>query len=128
MMAGSALGGTISLWIVKTHPEIVSGVALLSPWLRVGDQKLIDALGDPGWTKNVHVCLEMGDTPGHNYPGSNPVADARDLAKYLDSAGLQKNIGGGYQYEEIRGLTHDESGWQTRVESILTCLLGRQTS
>lgn len=129
-MAGSSMGGLISLWIVKQHPDVFGKAAVLSPWLRLNDKKLIDALGDPSWAKHVKLYIEMGDKPGHNYPGADPMADARELDKYLQAAGLKKTgmLDADYWYEELPGVAHDESAWQGRVEAVLRFLFSRQTA
>ena len=58
-------------------------------------------------------------------------ADARDLDKYLQSAGKKKGDllhEDYYHYEELSGVGHDETAWQSRVEPMLQFLLGSQTA
>jgi predicted alpha/beta superfamily hydrolase len=126
-IAGASMGGLISLWTAKTHPDAFSKVAVLSPWLRLGDKKLVDVLSDGSWTKNLGLFIQMGDQVGDNYPGKkDAMQDARDFGKYLDSAGLKKDAD--YKLIEAPGVSHDERGYQKGVEAMLLWLLGKQTT
>jgi predicted alpha/beta superfamily hydrolase len=126
-MAGSSMGGLISLHVLKKYPNVFGQVAVLTPHLRTVDRDVVAefAKQDPSaWLKNTRLWIDMGDNPGDNYPGKTPIEDARALAKLLDDAGLSKGVD--YSYVEIPGGEHNEPAWQGRVDQVLRFLYGRQ--
>ncbi|HWP40565.1 MAG TPA: alpha/beta hydrolase-fold protein [Tepidisphaeraceae bacterium] len=124
-MAGSSMGGMITLYIASSFPQVFGQAAVLTPHLRVGQRDIVKELsaGDTQWMKNMRFWIDMGDNAGQNYPGANPVEDARALVQVLDKAGLRQGID--YQYVEIPGGEHNESAWQARIDQVLLFLFAR---
>ena len=122
-IAGGSMGGLVSLHIVKEYPQVFGQMALFSPWLRIGDKKLIENdLGDGSWAKGMRIDIDMGSEGGANYPGKDPIGDAKELDKFLKSAGVSA---ADYQYTEVPGLEHNEPAWQTRRQPVLTWMYVR---
>jgi enterochelin esterase-like enzyme len=116
------MGGLISLYIVKTHPQTFGQLALLTPHLRTTDRDVLGewAKQDPSWLKNTRIWLDMGERGGDNYPGPAPIADSRNLARLFGAAGLKKDTD--YKYSEIPGGEHNETAWQGRIDQVLVFL------
>jgi predicted alpha/beta superfamily hydrolase len=121
-LAGSSMGGLISLYTLKTYPQTFGQLAILTPHLRTSDRDILAEWSkqDPGWLKDTRIWLDMGDKPEGNYPGTAPMDDARALVKLFDTAGLKKDID--YKYTEFPGGGHNEPAWQGRVDQVLSFL------
>jgi len=116
-IGGGSMGGLIALHIAKQAPQTFGAMALMSPWLRIGEKNLLESdLGAAAWAKDMRVYLEMGSEGGALYPGKDPLADAQALEKLLKSVGVE------HIYNEVPGLEHNEAGWSTRVETMLKWL------
>jgi predicted alpha/beta superfamily hydrolase len=121
-LAGSSMGGLISLYTLKSHPQTFGQLAILTPHLRTTDRDILAEWSkeDLAWLRNTRIWLDMGDKGGDNYPGKSPIDDARNLVKLFESAGLKKDID--FKYTEIPGGEHNEPAWQGRVDQVLMFL------
>jgi predicted alpha/beta superfamily hydrolase len=122
-IAGSAMGGLITLAIAHDHPDVFGAVAVLDPWLRDSQTSLLSMWKDDGWMKNTRFYADMGTKGGDLYPGTNEVDDLNQLTSHLDSAGLKK--GTDYSSAIIDGAEHGETAWQKRISNVLIFLYGR---
>jgi len=124
-IAGSSLGGLITLAIVKAYPDTFGRVAVLTPWLQLNGKPITAAIGeDLSFLKGRKLWIDMGDKPGANYPkGADPIKDAQAFAAKLQASGLES--GRDFTYTEIPGGTHDETAWQGRIEQVLVHLFGK---
>jgi predicted alpha/beta superfamily hydrolase len=126
-IGGSSMGGMVSLWTAKEHPQTFSHVAVLTPFLRVEGKPLTDLLGsDASWLKGMRVWIDMSPSPKKYYPGDDPTGDARAFVKVLDGAGLKKDVD--YKYVELDEGEHTEASWQTRADQVLMFLYGTNAS
>src|SRR5437762_8296939 len=90
-LAGSSMGGLVTLYMAKVNHDTFGQIAVMTPWLREGNKTLLSELGDlSSWAKDTRVFLDMGSAGGANYPGDKPIDDAREFAKALESAGVSK--------------------------------------
>jgi len=121
-LAGSSMGGEITLYMAKAHNPVFGQIAVLTPWLRMNNASIVPALTSPdsSWMKNTRMYVEMGGVGGDNYPGKDPIGDAKEFVKALDNAGLK--AGKDYQYVELPSGQHNETAWQGQVEPMLTFL------
>jgi predicted alpha/beta superfamily hydrolase len=128
MIGGGSMGGLISLYTAKQHNNVFGQVIALSPWLRLGPkgEKLVidDIVGDGAWLKNTKLYLDMGTSPGHNYPAGpdQAIPDAQQFLAAAEKAGVPQ--GEQLTYREIEGGTHNESAWQATAEQVLLAVLG----
>jgi len=123
-IAGGSMGGLIALHIAKQSPGTFGQILLFSPWLRIGEKRLVESdLGDGKWLAGDRLCIEMGDAGGALYPGTDPIGDARAFKQFLTNAALKPDVD--FAYAEVPGLTHNEPAWATRVEQVLTWVYGR---
>ncbi|HRK29649.1 MAG TPA: alpha/beta hydrolase-fold protein [Tepidisphaeraceae bacterium] len=124
-IAGSSLGGLVTLSIVKAAPDSFGGVALLTPWLQLNDKPISAALGeDLSFLKGKKLWIDTSDKPGDNYPaGKDPVADTRAFAAKLTAAGMAADKD--FVFKEFAGQGHDEIAWQKRIDQVLLYLFGK---
>jgi predicted alpha/beta superfamily hydrolase len=118
-IGGGSMGGLIALHTAKQSPQTFGAVALMSPWLRIGEKNMLESdIGACAWAKDMRIYLEMGEEGGTLYPGKDPLGDAQALDK------LFKSVGVDHVYNEVPGLEHNEAGWSTRVETMLKWVYG----
>jgi predicted alpha/beta superfamily hydrolase len=126
-IGGGSMGGLIALHVAKQSPQMFGQIVLFSPWLRIGDKKLIESdLGDGAFLKGTRVYVEMGSAGGTLYPSKDPIADAKEFDAFLQKAGLKADAD--YKYVDLPGLAHNEPAWATRVEPMLTWVYGNNSA
>jgi predicted alpha/beta superfamily hydrolase len=123
-VAGSSMGGLITLAIAHDHADVFSGVAVLDPWLRDQQHSLLDTWKDDAWMKGMRFYVDMGTNGGALYPGTTEIQDMNQLTQMFDSAGLKK--GTDYVANVIDGAEHNETAWQKRVPDFLIFLYGQK--
>jgi predicted alpha/beta superfamily hydrolase len=119
-IAGSGLGGVVTLHIAKAQPNFAGKIALLTPFLMIGEKDTVAAMGDVGFLKGKQLWLDMGTEPGRFYPGKTPAADAKRLTAALDQAGLKADQN--YRYTQLEGEAHGEAEWAKRIDQVLLYL------
>lgn len=123
-IAGSSMGALIDLEILKAYPQAFTKVALLTPHLRNKAKDIYSAIGDDlSFLKGKKIWIDMGDKGGDNYPGADPMADAKAFVAKLESAGLKRDAD--FKYVELPGTEHNEPAWQGRVDQVLMYLYGK---
>jgi predicted alpha/beta superfamily hydrolase len=127
-VAGSSLGGLISLYMAREYADTFGRCAALSPSLWWNDRWLLGQwqARDTGWMTHTRFWIDVGTDEGRAEPGEavrSSVTNARDLAGLFDRAGLKR--GAGYQYLEVQGAKHNEQAWSARIQRVLTFLYGR---
>ena len=117
-LMGASIGGFSTFNIGFRHPEVFSKLAMQSPYLGWGDNKLYTMLTDGPYTKKqpFKIWIDVGSTEGG----------------FIDMAaqGIYLLTQNGYQYGndlvayEVPGGEHSEKSWSNRVESILLYFYG----
>ncbi|GMU33542.1 MAG: esterase [Planctomycetia bacterium] len=122
-VAGSSLGGLISLYICKEYPEVFSRCGVISPALMWNHASFLESLAkDPSWMKNVRFWVDMGTAEGRQVKGfSEGIRRTRQLVKIFESAGLKADRD--FAYREVEGGEHNEAAWQKRFPDVLRFLL-----
>jgi predicted alpha/beta superfamily hydrolase len=114
-IAGSSLGGLVSLHLAFNHPAIFGRAAALSPsvwWDRKAILKTIrGARGKP----NLRLWVDMGTAEGRR-----GLDDARLLKAALVGLGFLDGVD--LHYAEYEGATHSEQAWSERVGPMLEWL------
>lgn len=123
-IGGSSLGALATLFIAKANKDVFSQIAILTPFLRIDGKPVVDSPVDVGALKNTRVWLDMGPSPAKNYPGDDPLGDARGLVKQFDAAGLKRDVD--YRYVEVPDGEHSESSWQLRAPQVLMFLFAAE--
>ncbi len=124
-VAGSSLGGLISLHMAVERPEVFSKCGVISPalmWDAAALLKRIEASPTP--LKRVKVWLDMGTKEGDTLATFRTALDhSRKLADLLKKSGLQD--GTDYKYMEAEGAVHNEGAWAERFDQVLIFFYGR---
>jgi predicted alpha/beta superfamily hydrolase len=122
-VAGSSLGGLISLAIAREYSDRFGLCAALSPSLWWCRGKLLRELARGGdWLQRVRFWIDMGTREGEGRTAWDGVRRTRILVRHLESAGLRH--GEHFRYEEVHGGEHNESAWAARFDRVLVYLFG----
>lgn len=122
-VAGSSLGGLISLYLLREYPQVFGGCGALSPSLWWDNESLLrDAERDARWGKGKRVWIDMGTAEeGWGDEGSH-VARTLRLRDALVRSGLR--TGAELACEIVDGAGHHESAWARRIDRVLAHLVG----
>lgn len=139
-MAGSSMGGLISLYAGFRHPSMFGDVAPMSASLWWADGALARQLTE-AQQKPERIWMDIGDQEGSSDTfgqaelepdgkfgktpaGPNGVQDVRDrvreMRQTLSHLGYDDT---NLHYEEVAGGTHDEFSWNGRLDRVFTWLL-----
>lgn len=133
MIAGSSLGGLVSIWIASVRPELASCVAGLSStlgWGSIGRSDAGETLIER-WSGRppVAIYLDSGGGPGSGCvdtdgDGLDDDGDGRDnycetlqMRDVLRAAGYVE--GEDLHYAYAAGAGHDEAAWRARLPGAL---------
>jgi predicted alpha/beta superfamily hydrolase len=124
-VAGSSMGGLISLLMAQHFSDQIGLCAALSPSLWWAEEAILrDFSRDLAWVNRTRFWLDMGTREGGGRePGEQAVARARRLVRKLDRTRLLP--GHDFYYMEVSGAGHDESHWARRFDKVLLYLFGR---
>ena len=116
-VGGSSLGGLISLYLVKDHPDVFGSCAAISPALWWNDRAIFTQLkSDANWMKRTRFWIDMGTDEAMHEPAKN-VQDVNDLAALLSSNGLVENKD--FRLLIVEGGKHNEPAWAKRFDQVL---------
>ena len=120
VIAGSSLGGLISLYALYRHAGIFGAASVQSPALWVARRAIFRYLerhtpAAAGGAPRIH--LDVGSEEG-----AETLADARRLRDFLLDAGY--GDGRDLSYVEEAGAGHTEAAWGRRFREALPFLLG----
>ncbi|MBL7032704.1 MAG: esterase [Candidatus Delongbacteria bacterium] len=120
-LAGSSLGGLISLYGGLRHQEVFSRVAALSPSVteRFVGSNLEEFIAKQGRQYPLRVYLDMGDREGGAYDAVAAVQAVQRTVQLMQAAGFGADE---LRLEIIPGGRHNESSWQAQMEDILIWL------
>ena len=122
-IAGSSLGGLISLYAACKYPNVFGCAGVISPaalaWANGAMLTYVRA-HKPG--QPVQLWIDVGTEEGGETPGEtrSPVRECRELVRALEAAGLRPDAD--FHYEEIRGGQHNEADWSRRFDRVLLFL------
>jgi predicted alpha/beta superfamily hydrolase len=121
-VAGSSLGGLISLHIARRYPQVFSMCGAISPVLWWRNEEVLRELETPNsdiWLTRTKFWVDMGTAEGALPGGQSPeLARTRRLAARLAAAGLVADRD--YAYREFLGASHGEAAWAARFDEVLT--------
>jgi predicted alpha/beta superfamily hydrolase len=119
-VAGSSLGGLISLYIAAKYPDHVGLAAVISPALWWDDKRLLTDLStETNWMHGTKFWLDMGTKEGTD-PDFH-LRNSRDLAKRFRADPTLRE-GRDFTYHEIEDAPHNESAWSARFDQVLEFL------
>ncbi|MEZ4585510.1 MAG: alpha/beta hydrolase-fold protein [Gemmatimonadales bacterium] len=119
-IAGSSMGGLISLYGFYRSPEVFGAAGALSPSLWFAEAKVlpwVERWAAAGLARARRLYLDIGLEEGER-----AVADVRALRDILSASGLTPARD--YRYVEDEGAAHDEAAWGRRIARALPYLIG----
>jgi predicted alpha/beta superfamily hydrolase len=124
-VAGSSLGGLISLFIASQYHDRFGMCAAVSPALWWANERMTRELGkSPDWMKTVRFWIDMGTREGSSQEGEgSAIAATRRLVERLEKARLVP--GRDYYYWEVYGGEHNEANWAARFDKLLLFFFGK---
>ena len=116
-LGGSSLGGLVSLYLGLRYSETFGRLAVLSPSIWWNHKSILGVLNEtaPYLRHQPRIWLDVGD-----HEGRVTLRDAELLAKRLKLNGWKDESD--VHFEKVRGGTHDEASWATRVRPMLRFL------
>lgn len=125
-VAGSSLGGLVSLYMVQKHGDLFGRCGAVSPslWWDQG-QYLKQLTADTAWARDTRVWIDMGTAENADAALANEnVRDCRALADALRAAGFQPDRD--FALRIYEGAKHNEQAWAERFDEILLFLYGSE--
>lgn len=121
-VAGSSLGGVISLYLLLEYPGVFSAAGVLSPSLYWADRALPRLAEKKAHAGKMKIWLSMGTEEGDGSERAVALEDARKLRGLLLGKGFveKKDL----IYVEDQGARHSEKYWAGQVPALLRFLLG----
>ena len=118
LIAGSSMGGLVSLYATQQHPTVFGGAACLSTHWPAGGNALVDALADGLPAANTQrLYFDYGtETLDADYEPFQQRFDARLEAQGWDASH--------WITRKFVGAAHDETSWRSRLAIPLRFLLG----
>lgn len=121
VVAGSSMGGLISLYALLRRPETFGAAGALSPSVWFAERAILTWVERWGGPSRGRLYLDIGTAEGHR-----AVADVRALRDILVGAGWR--AGADLDYVEDEAGAHHEAAWGRRAERALAWLLGAAES
>lgn len=119
-LAGSSLGGLISLYTTLRHPGVFGKVACFSGSFWVGERRMLKEAAAAKPDPALRLYLDIGDREsGAPADSRQAVQDTRDVA-----AALQRRVLGPERMKVVvaEGARHTESAWAERLPAALRWL------
>jgi predicted alpha/beta superfamily hydrolase len=117
VIAGSSLGGLISLYALWRHAEVFGAAGVLSPALWFADRAMLRYAERTAPRLPGRIYLDVGTAEGEE-----AVADARALREILTRPGFARCSQ--LSWVEDEGAGHDEAAWGVRFREAMPFLLG----
>lgn len=114
-MAGSSLGGLVTLYLGLQHPDVFGRLGVMSPSVWWDRRVILGEVHRRRPTPRPRVWLDMGTAEGRHH-----LENARLLAAGMRRAGW--TLGDDLIYSEEPNATHQESAWARRLGPMLEYL------
>lgn len=123
-VAGSSLGGLISLYLAWSHPEIFSRVAAMSTSYGWADSYIVKFIADHSPPPGVRVWIDMGTAEDRTDRDGDGVPDIIQLHRRVRDLLMDEGltIPGRLRYVEDEGAVHNERAWSARFPRALEFL------
>ena len=116
-IAGSSLGGLVSLYLGLELDDQFGRIGVVSPSVWWADGEILSYVGEEGH-RDVQIWLDMGTAES-----PDAIQQGRALRDALTSEGW--TLGDDLQYLEVEGAQHNEAAWADRIDEILEFLYPR---
>lgn len=117
MIAGSSMGGIMSLWALVEYNEVFSRAAALSPSLWLEPKKMAEAIRARELQKPTRIYLDMGG--GEAEGRERMIVTMFETAKRLVKAGAEAAA------RVVPGAQHNEAAWEKRIPIFFDYLMDR---
>jgi predicted alpha/beta superfamily hydrolase len=116
-LAGSSLGGLVTLYLGLRYAHLFGKLAVLSPSVWWNHKSILGYVNEraPEIWERPRLWLDVGDSEGRR-----TVQDAEHLARRLLASGWERDDT--MHFELVPGGTHDETSWAARVRPMLKFL------
>ena len=112
-LAGSSMGGLISLYAFFRDASVFGGAAVMSPSIWFGARRILEFV-EAARDARGRLYLDVGTDEG-----AGTLRDARALARILRAKGYGRD----FKYVEATGHRHQENDWADRLPDALRFLL-----
>lgn len=118
-LAGSSLGGLVTMYLGMKHPETFTRLGVISPSVFWGEKDIVSRVNALPGKLPLRIWEDMGT---HEASTDSPetVADARLLRDALVGRGWV--VDSDLKYTEVEGGRHNEKAWAARFGDILEYL------
>jgi predicted alpha/beta superfamily hydrolase len=118
-LAGSSLGGLVSLSLGLEHPDVFGRLGVMSPSVWWADRQLLSQVNALSTKPALRIWEDIGTNEGSGTEAET-VADAQALRDALVARGWV--LGADLQYTEVVGGQHNEAAWSARFGDVLRFL------
>lgn len=118
-MAGSSLGGLVTLYLGLKHPGVFSRLGVMSPSVWWDRRVVLRTVREARPKPPLRIWVDMGLREGRRH-----VENAQLLRAGLVKAGWIE--GEDLHYEEVAGGTHSEASWGARFGRVLQWLFAHR--
>ncbi|MBI2795243.1 MAG: alpha/beta hydrolase [Gemmatimonadetes bacterium] len=116
-LAGSSLGGLISLYALLRSPWTFGAAGVISPALWFADGRIFDVVREAEPVEGGRIHLDIG-----THEGPDALEDTRQMRDLLRQVGFVP--GETLSYYEDAGARHTERAWARRFRKVLPFLFG----
>jgi len=113
-LAGSSLGGLVSLYLGMKYPGTFTRLGVISPSVWWADKDILKKVQALDTKPPLRLWVDMGTNES-----PNGISDARDLRQALEFKGWGP---GDLKYVEVEGAGHNEPAWAARFGDVLRYL------
>jgi predicted alpha/beta superfamily hydrolase len=123
-IAGSSLGGLVSIYTAWSHPDVFSKVGALSTTYGWADGQILDFVEKRNPPPGVRVWLDMGTAEDKTDSDRDGVPDIIALHRRMRDILMEKglSIPAELRYVEVEGAVHNERAWAARFPRVLAFL------
>ena len=114
VVAGSSMGGLISMFLFFRRPSPFGAAAVISPSIWFGERRILDFVESARQTRG-RIYLDVGTAEG-----ADTLRNVRALKRVLRRKGYRKDR---LRYAEAEGHQHREADWAWRLPQALEFLL-----
>jgi predicted alpha/beta superfamily hydrolase len=120
-VAGSSLGGLVSMYFGLTHSDTFSRIGVVSPSVWWANKDIVTRVNNLSSKLPLRIWLDIGtNEDGTAAESQQTVDDARALRDALSAKGWA--LDSDLKYFEAEGARHNEAAWAARTEQILEYL------
>ena len=113
-LAGSSMGGLITLYGITVYNHIFRQAACLSPSLWVAPAKLLSMIARGTYAPDTAIFLSYGQNEMGNHPGNRVAISSAAAQLYAKGVNLTLRI--------VRDAYHCEASWEREVPIFMECL------